>query len=101
MWTVVRIIRQMPLLQQRRHLLRRQRIAGPHRGMASHQTEQVVKELLARRHLVLAAQLAGVRRAARSGRAQTEGRSAWAATAGRAWGTRAAAAAGSERSAPG
>ena len=39
----MRVVREVALLDQRRHLLGSQTVAGPHRGMARHQTQQSLK----------------------------------------------------------
>src|SRR5262249_42520994 len=52
-WAVVVVIRQVTLRQQLVHLLRVQPLAGADRGVAGHQTEQVVEQHIARRQPVL------------------------------------------------
>ena len=50
----MRVVGQVPLLDQGRDLLRRQTVAGADSGVTGHQAEQVVEQLFARRRPVLA-----------------------------------------------
>ena len=54
---VLRIARQMALSDQGRDLLGRKGVAGANGGVARHQAEQVIEQLLARRQAFLGAQV--------------------------------------------